>query len=243
MVERLAQRFPNLVGGAIAATIIALWAVGLVILLSVDFSFWPPWTIPILVAVQTMLYTGLFITAHDAMHGTITPDYRRLNDTVGAIASTAYALFSWRKLRRYHWAHHDHPVSDDDPDYHGHGGAGPLRWYTRFMLQYLSIPQLVGMALVFNLFQHAVGVAVINLVAFWVLPAVASTVQLFFFGTYLPHRHPPGGHEEPHRAQSNDFGVWLSFVTCYHFGYHREHHERPDIPWWRLPAYRRKTTA
>ena len=30
-----------------------------------------------------------------------------------------------------------------------------------------------------------------------------------------------------------------SLVTCYHFGYHHEHHLYPAVPSWRLPAARR----
>jgi beta-carotene ketolase (CrtW type) len=28
----------------------------------------------------------------------------------------------------------------------------------------------------------------------------------------------------------------VSLLTCFHFaGFHREHHEQPHVPWWRLP--------
>ncbi|MFA9473554.1 MAG: fatty acid desaturase [Filomicrobium sp.] len=27
----------------------------------------------------------------------------------------------------------------------------------------------------------------------------------------------------------------MSLLTCFHFGYHHEHHLQPDVPWWRLP--------
>ena len=33
----------------------------------------------------------------------------------------------------------------------------------------------------------------------------------------------------------------VSFVSCYHFGYHWEHHVAPHVPWWRLPEARRNT--
>ncbi|MCC5658983.1 fatty acid desaturase [Nostoc sp. XA010] len=29
-------------------------------------------------------------------------------------------------------------------------------------------------------------------------------------------------------------------MSCYYFGYHQEHHEYPDVPWWKLPAYKHK---
>jgi len=36
------------------------------------------------------------------------------------------------------------------------------------------------------------------------------------------------------RARSLDVHPALSFLACYHFGYHFEHHARPDLPWWTL---------
>lgn len=239
MANELRPQHHSIKGLLAAAVIVGLWALSLGVLLTVEMAALPWWSVPLAVAWQTLLYTGLFITAHDAMHGTVTPDFPRLNDAIGRLAVTLYALFSYRRLRQEHFRHHDHPVSSEDPDFHGEDGAGFGQWYLRFMVTYLSVIQLLGMAAVFNLLQHLVGVALLNLVVFWVVPALASTVQLFYFGTYLPHRLPPQGHDEPHRATSNDYPPWLSLVTCFHFGYHREHHERPDLPWWRLPAYRK----
>jgi len=48
------------------------------------------------------------------------------------------------------------------------------------------------------------------------------------------------GDDDPHHALSSNFPPWLSLLTCYHFGYHREHHEAPGVPWWRLPELRWK---
>jgi len=68
------------------------------------------------------------------------------------------------------------------------------------------------------------------------VPSIASSLQLFFFGTYLPHREPEGGYVSETRAQSSNWSVFWSFITCYHFGYHEEHHEQPNVPWWGLPG-------
>ena len=35
------------------------------------------------VLLTTFFYTGIFITAHDAMHGLVSPSYRKLNDAIG----------------------------------------------------------------------------------------------------------------------------------------------------------------
>lgn len=234
---------PNLKGITAAAVILGGWATLLVVLLTTDPAGWSWWWVIPAVLVQTFLYTGLFITAHDAMHGTVAPDYPRLNRAVGAVAVGLFALFSYRKLKSAHWEHHRHPASEDDPDFHDGDHDGVFRWYLQFMARYVSVAQLLGMALVFNLLQFVAAVPVANLVVFWVVPALASSFQLFYFGTALPHRRPRHGYGDEHRTTSNDFSVPVSFLTCYHFGYHWEHHERPDLPWWALPKFRRRRVS
>jgi beta-carotene/zeaxanthin 4-ketolase len=225
-------------GLTIAGAIFTSWAALLAILLTRDFSSLPLWSVPFGVILQTFLYTGLFITAHDAMHRTLSPNFPRINDWIGRLAVFAFALFSFRKLKKSHWDHHRHPASDEDPDFHDGHHPGPLRWYLHFMFEYVTVVQLLGMAAVFNLLQYGLGLSVSNLVAFWIAPSLLSTVQLFYFGTYLPHRPSPEGYSDQHHARSNDFPFLVSLVTCYHFGYHWEHHQRPDLAWWQLPQFR-----
>lgn len=228
--------------GVIPASIIILgWLGSLVALFGVDLSG-SPWAALWIAAGMvwmTFLSTGLFITAHDAMHGTVAPGSRRLNDAFGTVAVALYALFSYQKLHHKHHEHHAHPGKPgDDPDFHDGEHHSFWRWYLHFASGYVSWWQIAGMAIAFNVLSHVVGIPEPNLLVFWVVPALLSTLQLFYFGTYLPHR-PPHAAGDPHAARSNDYPVWLSFLTCYHFGYHHEHHERPGTPWWRLPAARR----
>lgn len=226
--------------GVIAAvTIIGLWLVSLTALLMWrPFPSWP--AVAMAVAWQTFLSTGLFITAHDAMHGTVAPHDRRLNGTLGSVAVTLYAAFSFNRLLREHRRHHQAPGTASDPDFHAARSDNPLLWYVRFVRNYVTWWQILVMAAVFNILAHGLGVAEANLLWFWVLPSLLSTVQLFFFGTYLPHRGRSGGHRDRHNAASNEWPAWLSFVTCYHFGYHWEHHMSPHVPWWKLPSERRR---
>ena len=114
------------IGIAIAFFILGAWAISLTILLTQPIGFWSYWLVPFFVLLQGFLYTGLFITAHDAMHGIIFPQNRQVNDIVGALAVTFYALFSYRKLRSKHWGHHAAPVSDDDPDFHDGEHSHPI---------------------------------------------------------------------------------------------------------------------
>lgn len=227
-------------GILVAGAIIASWAGTLVALLSTGVAAMPTAIWIPAVALQTFLHTGLFITAHDAMHGTVAPNASFANDALGRLAVTLYALFSYEKLARKHRRHHAQPTRDDDPDYHDGDRERFLPWYFGFLREYVGIWQILGMAAAFNLLHHVAGVDLASLNLFWVLPSLLSTLQLFYFGTYLPHRTPDGGHDDRHRSTSNDFSPLVSFLSCYHFGYHHEHHARPDVPWWRLPEVRRR---
>jgi beta-carotene ketolase (CrtW type) len=70
-----------------------------------------------------------------------------------------------------------------------------------------------------------------NLLLFWVAPSLLSTFQLFYFGTYLPHK---GEHDNRHQSRSQKKNHVAAFFSCYFFGYHYEHHDSPGTPWWRL---------
>jgi beta-carotene ketolase (CrtW type) len=228
-----ARRPPSSLGVALAAAILAAWALTLALALgapavALPAALWLP-----LVALRTWLHTGLFIVAHDAMHGTVAPRHPRLNHGLGALAVGLYALFPYAVLR-----HHAQPASADDPDFHDGAHPGFGRWYLRFIGHYLRWPQVVGHAVIFNVLQHGLGVSQVRLLALWVLPALASTAQLFYFGTFLPHRAPAAGYADRHRAASNAYGPLRSLLTCFHFGYHWEHHEWPSVPWWALPSAR-----
>ena len=248
-------------GLPIAGAIIALWAVTLVLALRLPVpgglaagsgaggawlaGAWLEGAVIVgVVLLRTFLSTGLFITAHDAMHGVVAPGKPRVNAWVGQLALGLYALFPFGRLREAHHEHHRYAGTARDPDFRHEdapaGGLGVLRWYGRFVWQYLSWWQVVGMAAIFNVLVHVAGVPEGRLLLFWVLPSLLSTVQLFVFGTWLPHRDDHGSFADGHRARTLAFPTWLSLLTCYHFGYHWEHHAWPHVPWWRLPAARRE---
>lgn len=222
----------------IALLVLLAWATSLVYFLGQDIGERLWLVIPALLWL-TFLYTGLFITAHDAMHGAILPGRHRWNGAIGAFCLFIYALFPYNKIRRNHFEHHRHPGSPKDPDYHDGVRSGFWPWCLHFLRGYITWWQIVGMALIFNILHHFLRIPVANLLLFWVTPSLLSTLQLFYFGTYLPHREPAGGYEDRHHARSNDYSPFWSFLSCYHFGYHWEHHEYPGTPWWRLPEKRR----
>nr|ACU26405.1 beta-carotene ketolase CrtW [uncultured bacterium HF186_25m_30B18] len=185
------------------------------------------------IALTTFLSTGVFITAHDAMHGLIAPGNAALNRAIGWFATWSYAGLNYAALERAHHEHHAKPASGDDPDFH-RGDPGFVAWYISFMRQYLSWAQFAWLCLLLAVMIGVLEMSVARVALFWATPLILSTFQLFIVGTWLPHR--PGAYlgDGPLRARSVDLPPWLSFLACYHFGYHFEHHARPDLPWWRL---------
>ncbi|RPH99133.1 MAG: hypothetical protein EHM72_11965 [Calditrichaeota bacterium] len=76
-------------------------------------------------------------------------------------------------------------------------------------------------------------------IAFWRIVGGMMAQTFLYTGLFITaHDAIHAGYDNPHHAKSNDFHPIVSFLTCYHFGYHWEHHEYPGIPWWRLPAVR-----
>ena len=207
-----------------ASLVIFTWIASIILLMRWHFSFSNP-LLYVMILVQMHLYTGLFITAHDAMHGTVSPN-QTVNKIVGQICTFFYAAFWYPKLYTKHHLHHSHVHTEHDPDYHNGSFSS---WFLRFFRNYYSIWQVVFMAVLFNVLK--IWIAQPNLILFWVLPSLMSTLQLFYFGTYLPHK---GEHDNHHHSASQRKNHFVAFFTCYFFGYHYEHHDSPGTPWWLL---------
>ena len=196
------------------------------------------WVGDVLWAGLTMwLFTGLFITAHDAMHGLVLPKNPRANAWIGHLALTLYAGLSYNRLLAGHIEHHRSPSTEEDPDFWPNGSLGFVGWYLRFMGEYISIAPILVVAVTYTFLAQIVHLNEPRLWGMWLVPQILSSVQLFYFGTYLPHR-PDKAYQGvgKTKARSIYYPTWLSLVTCYHFGYHYEHHDLPHVPWWRLPS-------
>lgn len=205
------------------------------------FWTWSAATIPAAIAVvmaQTWLSTGLFIVAHDCMHGSLVPDRPRVNRAIGTAALGAYAGLSFATLLPQHHAHHAAPGTEHDPDFHvGAPRHGP-RWFAAFVRTYYTHTQIGRITLAASVYL-LLGASLANILVFWAIPALLALVQLFVFGTYLPHRHEAAPFADRHQARSTALSPLASLVTCFHFGgYHHEHHLHPGTPWWRLPSLR-----
>lgn len=217
-----------------ASAVLILWTAHLVYALTSVFVSMLSVQVYVHMLFQAYLYTGLFITAHDAMHGSISKN-RSVNRFFGAVSAALFAAFSYKRMFGKHMDHHRYAGTESDPDFSS-ADQRFLPWLMKFFVQYVTLLQLVIMAAAFNILNRVLGLGVPQLVLFWIIPAFLSTLQLFTFGTYLPHRRPHTEEMKPHNARSQRKNHVLAMVSCYFFGYHYEHHAYPRTPWWKLHA-------
>lgn len=239
MIGNIMRRSRTL-GLWIAILIITLWSFSLIFLLPLKLTqvSWP-WLI-LAILVRTFLQTGLFILAHDAIHGSLVRSSTLINHRLGKVAVWLYACLPYDRCSTNHWKHHRYPNQIGDPDFHDGIHAHPIRWYFKFLSQYLTAHQMLLLlswwGFIFIGLHQTLGLSPNNFLLFWILPLVLSSIQLFYFGTYLPHRGKEA--DSSQEVYSSPYPIWLSFLTCYHFGYHWEHHQFPNIPWYQLPSIR-----
>ena len=114
---------------------------------------------------------------------------------------------------------------------------GNAFWLFRFFKTYVSFKQILIMCTVAQILMHGFNFAEINVFTFWVAPSLLSSLQLFYFGTYLPHRKINAVRfADHHHARNSNTGFISSLISCYHFGtHHLTHHKQPGVPWYRLP--------
>jgi beta-carotene ketolase (CrtW type) len=232
-------------GLLLAALIVIAWTT-----IHVSAIFLIDWTAPgrapaavivaaaAVIAVQCWLSVGLFIIAHDTMHGSLVPGHPAFNRAIGRFCVFIYAGFSYDKLHENHHAHHRHAGTEDDPDFDVEHAAQFWPWYLKFFRTYFSWREFGTLTVAVVIYLVILRERFPAMLVFWALPAILSSVQLFYFGTYRPHRIDDAPFEDRHRARSNAFSPLLSLLTCFHFGYHHEHHDAPWVPWWKLPAHR-----
>ncbi len=227
----------SVIGLALAILLIGSW---LALHITTIF-FWPfPWSeetrwlLPFAVLGLTWLYVAIFIVAHDCMHGTVTPSWPWLNPWIGRLCLFLYAAFSFDRMREAHRQHHQNPATEHDPDFDAREDDSFWFWYLKFFAEYFGFREFMIVFAVTGLYMAA-GAPYQALLMFWMLPSMLSSLQLFVFGTYLPHRRLEEPYTDRHRTRSNDYPWIVSLLTCLHFGYHHEHHSTPGVPWWRLP--------
>jgi len=232
-------------GLAFALAVLLGWTASFVWLLASDLQAWSAPALIVVVVLRALVQSGLFIVGHDAMHRSLLPGQPRANDRLGQLVLTLYGLLPWRRSRLNHRRHHRAPGGPLDPDFHG--GNGMAGWFRRFLGAYLPWPRLLALVSTWCLLTFLLTAlggchwpqAALRLLVAWILPLLLSALQLFVVGTVLPHRRAEACGNR-HRAESLALPPWLSLLACYHFGYHWEHHEYPQVPWFGLAGVRRQ---
>lgn len=229
-----------LVSQWLATAIVVAWlTIHLATIFGLPVTEWQPVTLVGVLALQTWLSTGLFIIAHDCMHGALAPGHPQRNRVIGRLTLMMYAGLDYDRMMPAHFAHHRHVGTERDPDFHAAAPRNPVRWFLGFFGNYYTHVQLVRITLAACVYL-LLGASLVNFAVFWAIPAILALLQLFVFGTFLPHRHGRDEFVDRHRARSVGPGGIVSLIGCFHFGgYHHEHHANPQTPWWQLPATRR----
>ena len=133
-------RGQTVIGLGLAVAIIGAW-LGLHIW-AIFFHRWvgADWGIAVVViAAQSWLGAGMFIVAHDAIHGSLAPGRPRLNAAVGQVAVGLYAGFGLKKLAKGHLRHHRAPGTFADPDFHPEGSSTFAAWFYNFFTHYFGM--------------------------------------------------------------------------------------------------------
>lgn len=218
-----------------------------------------PW--PLLVAGGGWLIAWHGSLQHEVIHGHPT-GIRWVDDAIGSVPLSLW--LPYRVYRRSHLAHHrSHAITDPahDPESRyvatrrtvaarlarvqstlaGQLLAGPPIVIGRFLAAEARrarrepgsfavdwAAHLLGLALVFGWLHH-VGLAPGTYLAAFVLPGMALTL----LRSFAEHR---ADFESPGRAASVETRGPLALLFLNN-NLHTAHHERPALPWHRLPAY------
>ncbi len=195
----------------------------------------------LLASLGSLLGVGALLVAGSGKGGGVPADTIVGVGVVAVSWVTVHTVFALHYARVHYTWHGAGPAVDfnspEDPDYHV-DNQNFFVWWFHFMEQYITIWQMLIMAVFFNI--GLLFFSEIQLIVFWVVPAILSTFQLFYFGTYRPHRLPHTTAMEPYKARSQKTNHLWALASCYFFGYHYEHHLSPKTPWWEL--YKTKHT-
>jgi fatty acid desaturase len=228
-----------------------------------DVPFWP-----LLVVVQGVLISFLFMLAHECTHQT--PFRTRwLNEVVGHGASVAVGMsFTW--FRYFHLAHHKY-TNDPDHDPELEGGPRPATWRAyliylsgwgywsgnarvlwalatgRFTADYLPPRRRASLQTEARAILVLYAVALLSLLVtpllfwVWLLPAVIGQPVLRAYLLAEHGRCPPVA--DMLENSRTTYTTALMRALAWNMPYHAEHHAYPNVPFHKLPEFHRDVAA
>src|SRR5690349_3608944 len=134
----------GLIGALLAGEV---WALGF---FRFERDAW--WLAPCFVALLSWLFVGVFIVAHDCMHGALAPRLSGLERPLGHVCLWLYAALDYDALRAAHRVHHALPGTSSDPDFApAASGTAFWPWYLAFLRRYITLRQLIALTAAFHL--------------------------------------------------------------------------------------------
>lgn len=218
--------------------IFTAWLSTLVFGLTDAVLSWHPILVAGFVVIRTFLYTGMFVVAHDSMHNSLLAGKPEVNRWVGRTMLLLYAGLDFDLCLHNHRLHHQFPESKEDPDFFHSSNPNMFRWYANFIGNYIHFSQMTGLVIgwlfIYGFARMIDKIPFGNILILSVIPLILSSLQLFVVGTWFPHRQV-NSVSSCATPRSLSLAPLFSLAACYHFGYHREHHESPSTPWFELP--------
>ena len=94
----------------VSGSILLTWWLSLLGLLPLDLGVCAPIELILLILLRMFLHTGLFVIAHDAMHGNVFPSYPVENRWLSQLALGLYGFLPHQTACGLHRRHHAYPA-------------------------------------------------------------------------------------------------------------------------------------
>jgi beta-carotene hydroxylase len=207
-----------------------------------------PWWVGLLIGIA--LYNSAFTIWHEAAHGNIVPSNRKLNDTIGVIASFVNMLPAFFRQRHDHLMHHSH-LLETERDRTVPRATGPIwgialsildemRTYGPYKDKYglkdlkkLKVDRWTYLAVFIALAASIVSGTFWAFLACCFIPRLIILPIHVTYVCYLPHVGLPS--DSWRGTRTLNIGP-LKYLIFFH-NYHAVHHIWPSIPWFRYERY------
>jgi len=200
---------------------------------------------------------AMFTVGHDASHGAISQRFKWLNEVIGRLSfgfMGPFGIFgAWKCMHHMHHKFTNHPTKDPDRFFsEAPLHLAPLRclltpahylyFYARIAhtRPWMEVAELIihvtfNIWALFTLYMKGYGV---QLLTYWIVPAVVGYGLLTFFFDYIPHHSLTATPIESRYhttsiLQTYSFLQPIFSILLQYQDYHLIHHLYPTIPFYR----------